>query len=300
VVGLFASQSAASAGKLTLVGLAPAAVARRAVPIGPAGEVYEPDGKGAWVRTQAGGTAVELVGAAAASGLVIAASKTGVPFKLKAGAWTVSPLGVKAKAILGAGSRVLAAAGTSVFAFDKTTPTKLADAPAPVTMIAASATGAIIATSKGILRLEGAAWKPIKKAPKSARMLISDRWILVDKGALDLKTMKTIAWPARVKVGDATSVGDALYAVGDAGKTLELITIKAGKLERETIPLPGNASIVGIVADRDARIVVAARDGKLAMRLKGEWTTSEVRVELATPKPGPPPALSQGASTSAP
>jgi hypothetical protein len=292
---LWASASPAHAGKPTLVALAPASDARKAVAIGPTGEVYEPDGKGAWIRRQAGGTAVELVGAVTVGGVVLATSKAGIPFKLKGSGWTVAPLGLKSKAIMGAGSRVLAAVGSSVFAFDKSSPTKLTDAPAPITMIAASAAGAVIATSKGLLRLEGAAWKPIKKAPKSARALVSDRWIIVDKGALDLKTMNTIAWPARVKVGDATTVGESLYAVADAGKTLELLTVKAGKVERETIPLPGNASIVGLVADRAGRVVVAARDGKLAVRVKGEWTASEVRVELAAAKPGPPPALSQSA-----
>ncbi len=299
-VGLFASRDLSHAGKATLVALAPASDARRAVPIGPAGEVYEPDGRGTWVRKRAGGTASELVSATTAGGVVIAASKSGPPFKLKAGAWTAMHLGLRARAILGNGSRALAASGKSVFALDKAQPTKLADAPAPVTMLAASTAAAVIATSKGLLRLEGAVWKPIKKAPKSLRALVSERWALVDKGAVDLTTMKTIAWPARVRVGDATSVGDKLYAVGAHGKDLELLTITGGKVLREPIPLPANASIIGIVADREGRIVVATREGKLALRTDATWTASAVSVELDAPKPGPPPALSGTTSTTAP
>lgn len=292
----------AHAGKPTLVALAPASDARKAVAIGPAGEVYEPDGKGAWVRTQAGGTAVEIVGATSVGGTVIAAAKGAPPFKLKATGWTAIHLAPRARAIVGSGSRVLAAVGKSVFALDKGQPTKLADAPGGVRSLAASKAGAVIVTDKGIHRLEGGTWKLVKKAPKAVRALVSDRWALVDRGALDLKTLKMVVWPAGLRIAEATTVGDTLVAVATHGKKHELLTVKAGKgkkqseVEREEIPLDGAAPIVGLVVDRDRRAVVAARDGKLAVReagATGAWTTTEVRVELAPAKTGPAPAISE-------
>jgi hypothetical protein len=290
------TMSVAHAGKPTLVALAPALDARRAVAIGPAGEVYQPDGKGAWIRTQGGGMAEEVIGAVAAGPTVIAVAKGSLPFKLKPTGWSAIGFGPKARPIVGTGTRVLAAVGKSVFALDKGEPQKLADAPASVLALAASGAGAVIVTTKGLQRLEGGAWKPVKKAPKGVKNLVSDRWAILDKGALDLKTFKTVAWPAGVRIGDATTTGDSLIVVATHGGQTELLTIKGTKLVRETIPLAKAGPIIGVVADREARVVVATRDGTIAMRIKGAWTTSEVRVEIPAAKPGPAPAACEAAA----
>jgi hypothetical protein len=296
VIAVLVVAGSARADKPTLAALAPAADARRAIAIGPAGQLYEPDGKGAWVRTKAGGLAEEVTGAAASGNTVFAAAKAAPPFKLKAGAWTAVNLGLKPKAILGGGSRVLAAVGKSVFALDKPQPLKLADAPGPVTALAASSTAVIIQTDKGLMKLEGAAFKPIKKSPKAVRALISDRWALVDRGAFDLKAMKPFVWPAGIHVVEATTIGNDLFAVSLVGKKLELVTIKAGKtgkIEREPIAIDDPKPIVGLVVDKQARVAIAMRDGRIALRDNGTWTVSEVREELAAAKPGPAPAESK-------
>jgi hypothetical protein len=296
VIGMLVAGTDARADKPTLAALAPAADARRAIAIGPAGQLYEPDGKGAWIRTKAGGVAEEVTGATAAGTTVFAAAKGAPPFKLKAGAWTAVNLGLKPKAILGGGSRVLAAVGTSVFALDKAQPLKLADAPGPVTALAASATGVVIQTDKGLMKLEGAAWKPVKKGPKAVRALISDRWALTDRGAFDLKAMKPFVWPSGVHIVEATTIGNDFVGVSMHGKIVELVTIKAGKtgkIEREVVAIDNPKPIVGLVVDKEARVVVAMRDGRIALRDKGTWTVTDVREELAAPKPGPAPAESK-------
>lgn len=293
VIAIVLAGSRARADKPTLAALAPAADARRAIAVGPGGQIYEPDGKGAWVRKQAGGVAEEVTGAAAAGTTVFAAAKGAPPFKLKAGAWTAVNLGLKAKAILGSGSRVLAAVDKSVFALDKAQPAKLADAPASVTALAASSTGVIVQTDKGLMRLDGGAFKPLKKAPKKVRALVSDRWALVDRGALDLKIMKPIVWPAGVHIVEATTVGNDFIGVSMHGKTVELVTIKAGKVVRESVPIDNPKPIVGLVVDKHARVAIAMRDGRIVLRDSGTWSVREVREELAAPKPGPAPAESQ-------
>lgn len=291
-VVLAGSIGSARADKPTLAALAPAADARKAVAIGPAGEIYEPDGQGAWVRRRAGGITEVVVAAATAGTTVIAGAKGSPPFKLKAGAWTALNLGLKARAILGSGSRVLAAVGKDVFALDRARPAKLAEAPGAVTALAGSARGVVIATEKGLMKLVGAAWKPIKKAPKRVRALISDRWALVDRGALDLTTLKVIRWPAGVHVVEATAIGNDLVAVSLHGKKLELVTMKRGKIEREEVPVDRPRAVVGVVVDNRRRVAIAMRDGRIVLRDGGTWTVSEVREELPEPKPGPAPAQS--------
>jgi hypothetical protein len=301
VVGMVVGSAAgeirvAHAGTPTLVALAPAIDARDAVAIGPAGEVYRPDGKGAWIRTRGGGMAEQVIGAVAAGPTVIAVAKGSLPFKLKPTGWSAIAFGRKARPIVGTGTRVLAAVGKSVFALDKGEPQKLADAPTSVLALAASGAGAVIVTTKGLCRLEGGKWKPVKKAPKGVKNLVSDRWAIVAKGALDLETFKTVRWPSGVRIGEATTAGDSLLVVATRGNQTELLTIKGRKLVRETIPLAKSGPIVGVVADRQDRVVVATRDGTIAMRVKGAWTTSEVRVEIPAAKPGPAPAACEAAS----
>lgn len=289
-----------------IVALAPAPDARKAIPIGPAGQVFEPDGKGDWVRRRAGGTAVELVHATSVGTTVVAGAKNAPPFRLKNGTWTAVVLFPKARAVVGTGSRVVTAANKQVFSLDTTAaqPTKLGDAPARVTALAAGKSRVVVMTDKGLYELPGGkpgAFKPIKKAPKTIRALLSDRWALVDRGALDLKSMKTVPWPAGVRVDDATVAGDTLVAVAVVGKGRELLTLPptaGAKIARETIPLEASAAIAGVVADESKRVVVATRDGTLAVRASGAWVTTEVRDELPAEKaPGPPPALSAAAAS---
>ena len=283
----------AHADKPKLVALAPAADARKAVPIGPAGQFYEPDGKGEWVRKHAGGVAEELVNATSVGGTVVAGARGAPPFKFKGGGWTAVYLGLKAKAIVGNGSRAMAAVGKSVWSLDRLRPQKLGEAPDAVLALAASPGGVVIATDKGLHKLEGAEFKPVKRAPKRVRALLSDRWALVDRGALDLKTLKTIAWPAGVNIVEATTSGNDLIAVSQHGGKLELLIVKAGKVTREPIAIDKPKPVVGLVVDKQARVAVALRDGRIALRDKGTWTVSEVREELAPAKPGPAPAESQ-------
>jgi hypothetical protein len=105
--------------------------------------------------------------------------------------------------------------------------------------------------------------------------------------------MKAITWPTGVQIVEATTLGNDFIGVSQHGKTVELVTIKAGKVAREAVPLDDAKPVVGIVADAQARVAIAMRDGRIALRDKGTWSVAEVREELATPKPGPAPAESQ-------
>ena len=314
-----------------LAAIAPADDARRAVVIGAGGEVYEPDGKGAWVHRLPSSTADRLVsaGRAGGPGNAVVALGDGVVYRLAGNGWSAIRLAQKGKAILGSGARSLAAVGRQLFALDALTrgePTKLALAPANIVAIGAGARGAVIATDTGALRFDGKTLVALEGAPARMR-LVSDRWAIVDRGALDLGALKpeaqinakihakvaakaapasakaaaaktaaraaasVIAWPTGLTIGVAAIAPDgALVAIGSTRAGLELVTLRGGKLARDPLGVTGTA--VGVAVDRAGRAAVALSDGRIAVRDKAGWTTTEVTDEAAVDHPGAPPAAS--------
>lgn len=268
--------------------------ARRAIAIGRDGQVYEPDGKGAWVHRLASATAGPVAAAGRAGDAVLAAGD-GVIYRLAGNGWSAIRLVQHGKAVLGGGPRCLAAVGRQLFALDQLTrgePTRVVQAPAAIVAIGASPRAIVVATDAGTFRVTGSKLTPIKAVPPRPR-LISDRWAIVDRGALDLTTGKLIPWPTGLAIGPAAAPGpgDALVAIG-AGRTgLELLTLGAGKLTRDPLGLTGTA--VGVATDRTGRAVVALTDGRIAVRSKTGWTTTTVTDEPSAEHPGPAPATSE-------
>ncbi len=275
--------SSAAADPAKLVALTAAPDLRHAIAVGPGGQTYEPDGHGGWARTHEGGIADDVTAATHAGATAFAGVAGGPPFRWANGTWTAVPLALHAKAILGVGPRAVAAVGRTVFALDHSQ--KLAESPSPVLAVGASAVGLVVATDQGLMRLEHGAWKAIA----TQGVLLSDRWALADRGAIDLATGRTIAWPDNQHVAVATAVADDTV-VGVAGS--DLLTLRAGKITREAMPLDPGAVVVAVIADHEGRAIAATRDGKLIVRDHGAWTTTTVRDELPAPRPGAPPATS--------
>jgi hypothetical protein len=268
--------------------------------IGVSGEVYEPDGKGAWVHRLPSSTADALVAARRAGGTIVALGQ-GVVYRLAANGWSSIRLVQHGKAILSAGARSLAAVGRQVFALDQLSqgePTKLAVAPADIIAIGAGATSIVIATETGVYQLDGAAGASpgaklvaLKAAPRRMR-IVSERWAIVDRGALDLTSAVVTSWPSGLAIGvAAVAPDDALVAVGATRSGLELVTLRRGKLAREPLGISGTA--VGVVVDRTGRAVVALSDGRIALRGAAGWTTTEVSDAVPAEHPGAPPATSE-------
>lgn len=279
----------------SLAALAPADDARKAIAIGPAGQVYTPDLTGDWVKTLAISTA-DTIGLAGRAGGQVVAIGDGVVYRLAPNGWTAIRLVQKGKAVMSGGSRAVAAVGRQLFALDKTAggePFKLALAPAPVLAIGSGARSVVIATERGLLRLEGTAWKPVPRGPRRVDRLISDRWALIDRGAVDLRGGRTTPWPQGVSVGIAAPApDDGLVAVGSTRAGLELLTLAGTKLIRDPITGTAGARAVAVVLDKSGRAIVALTDGRLAQRDRGTWTLTTVREALPPPRPGAAPATS--------
>jgi hypothetical protein len=275
-----------------LAALVPAPDARESLAIGLHGEVYEPDGKGAWVCRHTTAIAADVAAATRGAG-ALALTNDGALFRLAGHAWTAVGLAPHAKAIVGAGARPIAAVGSTLFALDRVAPARLPDAPGPVAAIAASPTGAVIETDRGLMRLDGSSWRPIRAAPVHVLALVSDRFALVDRGVFDLSTGNTITWPTGASIVQAIANGDGLVAVASRDRALELVTLRAGKLASDPIAVDLPCEVVGLAADRAGRVVLALRDGRLAIRDRGTWSTVQVREEVQLPRPGPPPAQSR-------
>jgi len=184
-----------------------------------------------------------------------------------------------------------------MFALDKSgEAAKLPDAPGPVLAIGASPAGVAIATDRGVARLDGRAWRSVSTTHVVA--FISDRWALVDGGVADLPGGKTLAWPSGVAITAAAPTKDGLVAAGAGASGIDVVTVHDGKLDHDTATADaahdaaGNHGVVGIAADRDGRITIALADGRVVTGKPGAWTTTEVRDELPTGKPGSPPATS--------
>ena len=279
-----------------IAALAPADDARKAVVIGIGGEVYEPDGKGAWVHKLPCSTADPLVAAGRAGGAIVALGD-GVIYRLAGNGWSAIRLVQHGKAVLGAGMRSLAAVGRQLFALDQLTrgePTRLALAPANIVAIGAGARAIVIATEAGVFRLEaaGAATLVALQTVGHHVRIVSDRWALDDRGAVDLTTAKLTGWPSGLAIGVAAAgPGEALVAIGAGRAGLELVTLRAGKLARDPLGITGTA--VGVVVDRAGRAVVALSDGRVAVRDRAGWTTTEVTDAAPAERPGAAPAMSE-------
>jgi hypothetical protein len=300
LIGVCAWASTAAAAP-TLVALAPGAGddARQAVAIGPGGDVYAPDGHGAWVHRAPVTTADPLTAAGRAGDAVVALGD-GVVYRLADNGWSALRLVQHGKAVLGAGPRALAAIGRQVFALDALTqgePTKLVTAPGNVVALAAGARGAVIVTDTAAFRVELAAGKPGKLAPlhgvpHGARW-ISDRWAIVDRGAIELATGKLTRWPTGLAIGVAAATADdALVAVATTHAGLELVTVRGGAVTHQPITAEtAGAPAIGVVVDRAGRAAVALADGRIAVRDQAAWTIARVSDEPPPAHPGVGPAL---------
>ena len=281
--------------------------ARKAWLIGTSGEVYEPDGNGAWACRLQSFTASPLTaaGRAGANDHAVLAFGDGVIYRLAGNGWSAIRVVQHGKAVLGTGPRAIAAVGRQLFALDAPSrggePRKLALAQAPVVAIASGPAATVVATEAGLWRLDPRGkLAPLTTFP-AARLgapaqvrLVSDRWAIVARGALDLTTGALTPWPAGLAIGAAAATPDGWVAVGVSAAGLELVHLRRQALSRDPLGIPAaGATAVGVAVDRAGQAVVALADGRIALRDRTGWSTTRVTTEPAAARPGPGPAASR-------
>lgn len=300
------AEASAAAG----AGAAPAGDARLAVPIGPRGEVYEPDGAGAWTLRTRVTTAARLTRAARVGGAVVALGE-GVVYRLAPNGWSGIRIAQQSTAKLAIGDRAVAAVGARVYALDRLAggePALLGVAPAPIRMIGSGAS-IVVATDRGLWRLTGGRSTPIswpalrapRGAPVAVRELVGDRWAVVEGGAIDLRSGARVSWPSGLEIEVvAVAPEDGLAAVARRAGGLELLAAGGrgggAALTRAPIPLAvGDSAAVGVAVDRAGRAVLALQSGALLVRAgpTAPWTAAQVARATPPARPGVPPARSQ-------
>ncbi|HLL24275.1 MAG TPA: hypothetical protein VK427_19225, partial [Kofleriaceae bacterium] len=128
--------------------------------------------------------------------------------------------------------------------------------------------------------------------------------VLLEDGAVDLETGRKTAWPTGIEVAPSAAFATAdgrLVVAATEGTKLVLVTVTKDKLAREPVEAStagadaGSAGMtpVAVVTDRAHRVVLALRDGRVLLRERGAWTSTQVRSDLPAPRPGAPPARSQ-------
>jgi hypothetical protein len=122
--------------------------------------------------------------------------------------------------------------------------------------------------------------------------------VLTAAGVVDTSTAKPFTWPSGFPAvtAAATDTAGGVIAAG-AGATVEVLVVRDGKAARDAVPAATLAAplapVAAVALDRAGRVVVALRDGRVAVRDNGAWTATAVRDDLPAARPGAPPATSQ-------
>src|SRR5262249_16168759 len=162
--------------------------------------------------------------------------------------------------------------------------TRLAVAPANIVAIGAGK-AVVVATEAGAFRLERSRLVALPALPAHLQ-LVSDRWALVDRGALDLASGKLTAWPGELPIHVAPAARGRRSArpPGGPGPAAR----RRGRPARDPPGPPGPGG--GAAVARAGRAAVALDDGRIALRDPAGWRITEVSDEPAADHPGAAPA----------
>lgn len=267
----------------------------RSLLIGPSGQTYEGDGTG-WVRRRGGGVAADVAGAALASGELVVAGRMTPMYRRTGDAWFALRLGEDGLTRFGTGPTPAVVIRRQVFVHSKgRTWTRVGTLPGKVaTSLWASGKTVWLADGAGVYRLKG---KGFIRAGNTVDGLVGGTaWGLTSAGLRHLTSGRDVA--AELD-GAAVTILAAAGAPGDAeltvvveadGKPVLARASKTGLTRIDDVPIAG--AIAGLAVDKAGAILVALRDGAVAVRAGGSWQTFQVTDQLPADKGGPGPSLS--------
>jgi hypothetical protein len=270
--------------------------------VGPSGQLYEPDGKGAWARHAEGGVAADVTGAARIDGDVVVAGRAAPLYRAHRGTWSTLRIGADGTTVMSTGPAAAVAVKKAVFVATtvkgKTGWTRVGSLSGKkVTGLWASGPKSVWAsTDSGVYQLRGGRFAKVNGAGAPGGISGGTPWAVTDKGLVDLDGKTTC--PAELDGAAVTIAGaggapgaDELTVVVDTGTGLVLArTAKNGKSLERIDAVPGTGAVAGVAVDGDGDVLVAFQDGSFAMRQGGTWTQGQVADDLPKPRAGSAPA----------
>lgn len=267
----------------------------KAVLVGPSGQVYEPD-QGDWVRRRGGGVAADVSGAAIAGGELVVAGRAMPMYRRTGDTWYALRLGEDGLTRFGTGPTPALVIRRQVFVHTKgRTWTRLGTLPGKVaTALWASGKNVWIADGGGVYRLKGKAF--VRAGDPVDALAGGTPWGLTPAGLRHLTSGRTV--PAELDGAPVTilAAGGApgsaeLFVVAEAaGKPVLARASKTGLTRVDDVPVAG--AIAGVAVDKAGAVLVAFRDGQVAVRAGGTWATGQVTDQLPADRGGPGPSLS--------
>jgi len=265
---------------------------RRSIPVGPSGQVWEPDGAGTWTRK------ADVRGAVVAGNALVVAGKSAPLYRREAIGWIAMRLGERGRTVVGTGPRPALAVGRTIFVWAGTAWKRVGRTAANVTAVwAASETKIVIATEGGLVRFTAGGFAPVPAAPVVAGLGSGGptAWAVTADGAAYEVATRRIHRPtaggAPMTVGFVAVSKDAAWALGStpAGPALTQFH-KGAWSEVIAPPIAADDSALAIVADTSGALLVVTRAGALHfLPAGGSWTagTRTEALPVATPGPGP-------------
>lgn len=283
-----------SADLVVAVAVDPADVTRSLV-VGPSGQTYEGDGAG-WVRRRGGGVAADVSGAAIAGGELVVAGRATPMYRRTGEAWFALRLGEDGLTRFGTGPTPAVVIRRQVFVHSKgRTWTRVGTLPGKAaTSLWASGKTVWLADDAGLYRLKG---KSFVRAGASVDALVGGTaWSLTPTGLRRLPSGRPVAAEldgAAVTIlaaGGAAGDADLTVVVEAAGKPVLATASKTGLTRIDEVPVAGG--IAAVAVDKAGAVLVAFRDGRVAVWAGGSWKTSQVEDQLPADRDGPGPSLS--------
>lgn len=299
VVLALVTSAAAAARADVLAAIAPAIDdVKKSIPVGPSGQVWEPDGAGTWTRKAEGGVAADVRGAVIAGKLLVVSGKSAPLYRREAIGWIAMRLGERGRSIIGSGPRPAIAIGRTIFVWAGASWKRVGRTAANVNALwAASETKIVIATEGGLVRFAAGGFAPVPAAPVVAGLGTGGptSWAITSDGGAYEVASRRIHRPtvggAPMTVALVAATADSIWAFGSTPAGLALARFHKGAwTEAVAPPIATDDSALALVADTSGALLAVTRGGALHLRAAdGTWSAG-VRVEslpAATPGPGP-------------
>jgi hypothetical protein len=281
--------------------VAPADDVRKAVLVGPSGQVWEPDGAGTWTRRTGGGVAADVRGATLAGVNLVVAGKA-TPFYRRADdRWNAMRLGERGRTQIGRGPRASVSIGRLVFVWTGTSWKRIGAAPGTVTALwSAGETKVVLATDAGLFRLMGGAFRPVPLPAGTAAISALDgaagTWAVTADGAAIDTTTRRVHRPTvggqPMTVALVTTAGDSAWALGTTAAGPALARQRKGAWsDAPAPPLSPDDPPIALAADTAGAVLVVTRGGVIHLAgTDGTWINGSRTQSLPVVTSGPGPA----------